>query len=125
MLTLIALVYSKLPAIEAASCAALLALFKVKLPPRRSATVSLPKFKSRVVIVPAVCANFLAQRLGYMIVIGWAVATVASLGGLWASYEFDFPTGAAIVCALGFVLLLASAIARLRKASPPPDSRAR
>lgn len=66
-------------------------------------------------IVPAVCANFLARGLGAMIALGWSVATIASMGGLWASYKFDFPTGAAIVCSLGLALLIAATIARFRK----------
>ncbi|MEO5803151.1 MAG: metal ABC transporter permease [Verrucomicrobiota bacterium] len=61
-------------------------------------------------IVPAICANFLAKKLGAMLAIGWIVATLASAVGLFASYEFDFPTGAAIVVVLGGFLLL-SAIA--------------
>ena len=67
-------------------------------------------------IVPAVCANFLAQRLGVMLLIGWAVSTLASIAGLAASYQFDLPTGAAIVCALGAALLIVAVIARFRKA---------
>ncbi len=66
-------------------------------------------------IVPAVCANFLGTRLVPMLVIGWTVATLSSIGGLFASYKFDFPTGAAIVCVLGLVLLLTALIARLRR----------
>ena len=61
-------------------------------------------------IVPAICANFLTKKLGAMLAIGWIVATLASSVGLVASYKFDLPTGAAIVCVLGGFLLL-SAIA--------------
>jgi zinc/manganese transport system permease protein len=57
-------------------------------------------------IVPAVCANFLATRLRSLLAIGWTVATVASMVGLYGSYRFDLPTGAAIVCALGAALIL-------------------
>ena len=57
-------------------------------------------------IVPAVCANFLAERLGARLVIGWLTATIASVVGLFCSYQFDLPTGAAIVCVLGAFLLL-------------------
>lgn len=66
-------------------------------------------------IVPAVCANFLAQRLGMLLLLGWIVATVSSVTGLYASYRFDLPTGAAIVCALGAALLVVGVIARLRR----------
>ena len=66
-------------------------------------------------IVPAVCANFLAQRLGAMLAIGWVVATLASGAGLFASYQLDLPTGAAIVCSLGVALIVVAIIARFRK----------
>ena len=57
-------------------------------------------------IVPAVCANFLATRLRWMLLIGWIVATLASLLGLYGSYQLDLPTGAAVVCALAAELIL-------------------
>ncbi len=57
-------------------------------------------------IVPAVCANFLASQLRWMLLLGWIAATLASVLGLFASYEFDLPTGAAIVCTLGGELVL-------------------
>ena len=57
-------------------------------------------------IVPAVCANFMADKLGSLLAIGWITATIASLVGLYSSYKFDLPTGAAIVCSLGVALLL-------------------
>ena len=65
-------------------------------------------------IVPAVCANFLADSLGAKLLIGWATATIASVAGLYGSYVLDLPTGAAIVCALGAVLILTLSGARLR-----------
>lgn len=66
-------------------------------------------------IVPAVCANFLARKLGAMLAVGWIVATLASVVGLYSSYKFDFPTGAAIVCVLGGFLLLSMIIAKFVK----------
>ncbi|MEP6664016.1 MAG: metal ABC transporter permease, partial [Verrucomicrobiota bacterium] len=57
-------------------------------------------------IVPAVCANFLATRLRWLLLLGWIAATLASIFGLFASYKFDLPTGAAIVCTLGAELVL-------------------
>jgi len=66
-------------------------------------------------IVPAVCA--VSLRTGWMnrMVIGWIVATFASLLGLWASYRMDLPTGAAIVCACGLALVVSSAVAVARR----------
>lgn len=69
-------------------------------------------------IVPAVCANFLADSLGARLLIGWATATLASVAGLYASYTLDLPTGAAIVCTLGVALLLSMAASLLRKRKP-------
>jgi zinc/manganese transport system permease protein len=65
-------------------------------------------------IVPAVCANFLARSLGAMMAIGWTIATLSGVSGLYVSYKLDFPTGAAMVCVLGAVLLLVALLARLR-----------
>ena len=58
-------------------------------------------------IIPAVCANLFAASLRTHLVVGWIVATLSSVAGLYASYRFDLPTGAAIVCSLGLALLLA------------------
>lgn len=73
-------------------------------------------------IVPAVCANFLARGLLTMLAVGWVTATLASLGGLYASYQLDLPTGAAIVCSLGVALLFAAGLAMLRQPSQPTPS---
>jgi zinc/manganese transport system permease protein len=67
-------------------------------------------------IVPAVCGTMLTQPWMRRLVIGWIVAVVASLFGLWASYKMDLPTGAAIVCATGLLLAIVSVIARVRGA---------
>ncbi len=67
-------------------------------------------------IVPAVCANFLARKLRSLLLIGWLIATLASVLGLYGSYKFDLPTGAAIVCSLGAALVLVALIARCRRA---------
>jgi zinc/manganese transport system permease protein len=65
-------------------------------------------------IVPAACGTYLARSLSGGLVIGWIVATLASVGGLYASFKLDVPTGAAIVCVLGVVLVLAGAASKLR-----------
>ena len=65
-------------------------------------------------IVPAVCGTMLAQRWGRRLIIGWVVAVTASLLGLWASYQMDLPTGAAIVCASGLLLVIVGIIASVR-----------
>jgi ABC-type Mn2+/Zn2+ transport system permease subunit len=67
-------------------------------------------------IVPAVCAVSLKSSWAGRMVVGWIVATAASLAGLLASYKLDLPTGAAIVCACGLALLIASGVAVVRAA---------
>lgn len=66
-------------------------------------------------IVPAACGTYLARSLSAGLAIGWVVATLASVGGLYASFKLDVPTGAAIVCVLGLVLVLAALGTRLRR----------
>ena len=63
-------------------------------------------------IVPAVCAALLAARLRTMLFVGWLIATIGGIAGLFASWHFNFPTGAAIVCVLGLALVLTGLIVR-------------
>lgn len=65
-------------------------------------------------IVPAVCAVMLIEGWRSRLIVGWGIATAASLLGLWASYRLDLPTGAAIVCACGLLLLIVSVFAIVR-----------
>ena len=65
-------------------------------------------------IVPAVCAVMLAERWITRLVTGAAIAALASLIGLTASYQLDLPTGAAIVVACGLMLVLVTAFAAFR-----------
>lgn len=71
-------------------------------------------------IVPAAGATYLATSLPVRLAIGWIVATLASVGGLYASFKADVPTGAAIVCALGIALLLAGLAAKVCKHNSRP-----
>ena len=66
-------------------------------------------------IVPAVCANFLANKFGALLLIGWITATICSLTGLYCSARYDYPTGAAIVCSLGAALLIIGLFAAFRR----------
>jgi zinc/manganese transport system permease protein len=68
-------------------------------------------------IVPAVCGVTLTRGWSRRLAVGWVVATMASLLGLVASYSMDLPTGAAIVCACGLLLIVVSMIASLRHRS--------
>ena len=57
-------------------------------------------------IIPAVCARVMVSSLPAQLAVGWLLAAVASVGGLYGSYRLDLPTGAAVVCALGIALLI-------------------
>lgn len=67
-------------------------------------------------IVPAVCGVMLAQQWMRRLVIGWGTAAAASLIGLSASYWLDLPTGAAIVCACGLLLVVVTGFVVVRRA---------
>jgi zinc/manganese transport system permease protein len=56
-------------------------------------------------IVPAVGAILFSSRLHVRLVLGWIFGVVASFAGIYLSYHLDLPTGAAIVCTFGGLLL--------------------
>ena len=64
-------------------------------------------------IVPAVCALLLSGSFQANLVVGWLVGAAVCFLGSVASYSFDLPTGAAIVCTFGAVLLLIAALRRI------------
>jgi zinc/manganese transport system permease protein len=61
-------------------------------------------------IVPAVCGINLAQRIGNRLLIGWIIALIGGVAGLFLSYWWDLPSGAAIVCTFGALLIFISFI---------------
>jgi zinc/manganese transport system permease protein len=65
-------------------------------------------------IVPAVCGVMLSREWMGRMVAGWIIATIASLLGLWTSYQLDLPTGAAVVCACGLLLAITSVVVAVR-----------
>jgi zinc/manganese transport system permease protein len=65
-------------------------------------------------IVPAVCAVTLARRISLRLLLGWLISLAGGIAGLLISFWGDFPSGAAIVCTFGALLILASLIAVLR-----------
>lgn len=61
-------------------------------------------------IMPAAVGVLYADSMPRQLAIGWAVGALASAAGLLASYAFDLPTGAAMVCTLAAALALAGLI---------------
>ncbi|MEO6970959.1 MAG: metal ABC transporter permease, partial [Chthoniobacterales bacterium] len=59
-------------------------------------------------IVPAVCGINLARSLGKRLLIGWVVALLGGVAGLFLSFRWDLPSGAAIVCTFGALLIVIS-----------------
>ena len=60
-------------------------------------------------IIPAAIGVLYAGRLWRQLLIGWICGAAASAAGLAASYAWDLPTGATMVCAFGAALALAAA----------------
>ena len=57
-------------------------------------------------IVPSVAAMLYADRIGTRLAIGWSMGTIVSALGIYLSVKLDLPTGAAMVCTFGIVLIL-------------------
>jgi zinc/manganese transport system permease protein len=61
-------------------------------------------------IIPAAIGVIYADTLCRQLAVGWIVGTITSAAGLAASFAFDLPTGATMVCAFGTALALAGLI---------------
>ena len=61
-------------------------------------------------IIPAAVGVMFAESLSRQLAIGWIVGTFVSAAGLAASFVFDLPTGAAMVCAFGASLAFAGVL---------------
>jgi zinc/manganese transport system permease protein len=58
-------------------------------------------------IIPAAIGVMFADALGKQLAIGWIAGILTSAAALAASFAFDLPTGAAMVCAFGVSLAVA------------------
>ena len=68
-------------------------------------------------IVPAVCGALFSAHIRTRLIIGWIVALVAGLSGLLLSVKMeslDLPTGPAIVCCFGALLIVCAVVMKLR-----------
>ncbi len=66
-------------------------------------------------IVPAVCGIHLARNFRNRLLIGWALSLVGGVAGLFLSFRFDLPSGAAIVCTFGALLVSVALLADLAR----------
>jgi zinc/manganese transport system permease protein len=60
-----------------------------------------------------VCGINLAGTTAKRLLIGWAIALLGGVIGLLLSFHFDLPSGAAIVCTFGLLLVIVSVFAAL------------
>lgn len=65
-------------------------------------------------IVPAVCGINLARKLSSRLLIGWIIALIGGIAGLFLSFWWDLPSGAAIVCTFGGLLVIVSVYSLIR-----------
>jgi len=66
-------------------------------------------------IVPAVCGISLTNSLGKRLLVGWLIALLGGVTGLFFSFWLDLPSGAAIVCTFGVILVIVSSLSLLRR----------
>ena len=66
-----------------------------------------------MLIIPSLCGIYLARSIPGRLMVAWAVGVATSVLGLFASYAWDLPTGAAVVCAFGISLVLCGLAGRL------------
>lgn len=57
-------------------------------------------------IIPNACAFILSKTIQTRLLVGWLIGFLTTISGMYLSYKYDFPTGAAIVCLFGAVLFV-------------------
>ncbi|MFC1679655.1 metal ABC transporter permease [Elusimicrobiota bacterium] len=56
-------------------------------------------------IAPAVCSMLFTRHFGKRLLLGWGLGSIVSFVGVYASAVWDFPTGAAVVCVFGLLVM--------------------
>jgi len=64
-------------------------------------------------IVPAVCGILTVRRFGARLAVGVTLSLAGGVAGLFVSFYKDLPSGAAIVCVFGVLLVLAGGVGSL------------
>ncbi len=70
-------------------------------------------------VVPAVIAVSITDKLKYQLVIGWGMGTLVSVLGLALSYWLDMPSGPAVVSFYGVVLLFVGLFLYVKRSQDP------
>ena len=68
-------------------------------------------------VAPAIIALTQSTDWLHRILLAWGVGVLGSAPGLFASYQWDLPSGPAIVCALGLFLMLFAGYRAFRRAA--------
>jgi zinc/manganese transport system permease protein len=74
-------------------------------------------------IIPAAIGVMFVSSPARQLAIGWIAGTVTSAAGLAASFAFDLPTGAAMVCAFGAALTVAGLLYPFLRGDPRSATR--
>ena len=61
-------------------------------------------------VVPAVCAVLFSEKFNVRLAIGWTLGFLASFLGIYFSVLLDLPTGTAVVCTFGVILVLSAVV---------------
>lgn len=74
-----------------------------------------------MLVVPAVIAFLYTRQFNPALIIAWVSGAICIAAGLVASFIWDFPTGPAMVCTFGVVLVIAGLLRRvIRRTIMPP-----
>jgi zinc/manganese transport system permease protein len=71
-------------------------------------------------VIPAVCAIYLAATVWGRFLVGWSLATAAGVLSLAITAKVDLPIGAAVVCVLGAILMAVLACVGLFRGKTAP-----
>jgi zinc transport system permease protein len=66
-----------------------------------------------LLVIPAAIAKNLTRHIRSMVWVSIGASVASTVGGLWLSYQLDFPSGAMVVSVLAVLFFIASLLARL------------
>lgn len=70
-------------------------------------------------IIPSVCAILFTKSFRRRLAFAWTAGSLTSLAGIYASGRWDLPTGAAVVCCFGLLVIACGSFkCLLRRCSP-------
>lgn len=76
-------------------------------------------------VIPSVIGMMFGRSISQRLMIGWGLGTLVSMVGLTLSYQYDFPSGPAVVGTFGIALLVAAVVRYLINAEELVPAAAR